>query len=137
MSTPRKSSGGGKKGRQPATPAKRATPTTLSRGAAGGAADAAGADFQAEVAAWFAVRILAETHASPLLDLPADSTLQSVACQVASPIDDVHVAVSTGGRVMVQAKRSLSMSAKPSSELASVVRQFVRAERHPTSSELD
>jgi len=29
------------------------------------------------------------------------------------------------------------MSAKPSSELASVVRQFVRAERHPTSSELD
>jgi hypothetical protein len=52
-------------------------------------------------------------------------------------IDDLQVSFANGSRCMMQAKRSLSFSTLPGSELASVLEQFVRQSLQATGDEAD
>jgi len=93
---------------------------------AGGAATAGGTGFQARVAAWFAVQVLAEHGAPQLLGLPTGVCPEFVRCESAQSVDDILVGTSDSGFVFVQAKRRISASSSPQSEFASVISQFVR-----------
>lgn len=105
-------------------------------GTGGGAAASRGFDFQHRVAALMAVRILAESHASPPWGLPATTTLDFLRCETEQPVDDLLVGTSAGGLVFIQTKRKVQLSADATSDLASVLDQFVRqfiASRTPGS----
>lgn len=92
----------------------------------GGSAAAGGFDFQNRVAAWMAVHILAEKGASLPWDLPAGTTLEWLRCETEEPVDDLLLGTSDKGIVFTQIKRTLRLSSRPDSELASVFDQFVR-----------
>ena len=104
----------------------RARPRAAAKKSGGGAATAAGMDFQHRVSAYCAVRVLAERDGTGLWDLPATATLQYLYCETGQPVDDLLVGTNEEGVAFVQAKRKLSLSPQPSSELASVLEQFVR-----------
>ncbi len=93
----------------------------------GGSAAAGGASFQARVAAWYAVRLLADDYAEPLPGLPAHARPAELWCETDKPLDDIEVCASDGSRLLIQAKRSLGASRKENSELAKVARQLVAA----------
>jgi hypothetical protein len=92
----------------------------------GGSATQAGITYQNRVAAWLAVRILAEEDASPLWGLPTSSSLAFIRCETEQPVDDIMVGTSDGGHAFIQVKRSLSMDTSEDSALASTISQFVR-----------
>ena len=93
---------------------------------AGGAATQAGINYQNRVAAWFAVRILAEQDATPLWDLSATSTLEFLRCETEQPVDDMMVGTSDRGHIFIQAKRSINLESSIDSKLGTAVSQFVR-----------
>jgi hypothetical protein len=92
----------------------------------GGAATASGMNFQALVAAWYAVGILAEDEMPPPLGLAAGTRLEWLMCESGEPVDDLLVATSSGGFLFGQLKNSISLVETPKSEFAGVVDQFVR-----------
>lgn len=92
----------------------------------GGSAIQAGINYQNRVAAWLAVRILAEQDASPFWGLPASSTLEFLRCETEQLVDDIMIGASDGGHAFIQVKRSLSMDSSEDSALASTISQFVR-----------
>lgn len=94
--------------------------------AAGGAATTAGIDFQNRISAWFAVRILAEKHASPLWGWPASSSLEFIRCETEQPVDDLMVGDSEGRIAVAQIKHSVSLEKSPDSPLGKTISQFVR-----------
>jgi hypothetical protein len=103
------------------------------RRSGGGVATSLGMDYQFRVAAWAAVRILAEQDASLLWDLPVGTVLESVRCEAGSSdidsgvaVDDIILQTSSGGRIYIQAKRTLQLSSLPTSELGKTIEQFVR-----------
>ncbi|HEY3256558.1 MAG TPA: hypothetical protein VGJ91_21510, partial [Polyangiaceae bacterium] len=102
-----------------------ATPARTPRCNAGGSAAAGGIDYQGDVAAYFAVLILAEQDAQPPLGLPANVTLEGLVAETVDDVDDLKIATSAGGFLFVQAKRSLRFSTKEDSEFGGVMRQFV------------
>ncbi|WP_437751828.1 hypothetical protein [Sorangium sp. So ce1389] len=98
----------------------------MTKRTAGGAATIGGTAFQVGVASWFAVKILAENHATPPFALPVDTTLRDILLETAQPTDDLKVSTFQGGQILVQVKTSLTLSPADSSPLASVIDQFVR-----------
>ena len=62
---------------------------------AGGAAMGAGAEYQARVSAWVAVRLLAEEDADPPFGLSAP--VSGIACESSGPVDDLIVTTHAGG----------------------------------------
>ena len=92
----------------------------------GGAAGAAGYEYQHRVAAWFAVNVLAEQGWSPVCRLLAGTTLEGIQCESREATDDVLVHTSQDGYLFGQVKRSLNLSTKSDSPFASAVAQFVR-----------
>jgi len=92
----------------------------------GGAAAAGGMDFQHSVAAWVAVHILAERDVEPPWELPSEMTLEWLRCETEHPVDDLLVGTSAGGLVFAQIKRTLRLSKREDSDLASALDQFVR-----------
>lgn len=99
--------------------------------AAGGAAAAAGADYQNTVAAWFAVRVLAETEVHPDFGLPVSVTYETVRVQTGQRLDDVGIDVvdrqsRERGHIFVQAKSRLRASTGASSDLAKALKQCVQ-----------
>lgn len=98
---------------------------------AGGAATAAGMDFQNRVAAWFATRILAAEHAAPLWGWPSNSTLEFVRCETEQPIDDIMVGDSEGRIAVVQVKHSLALEKGSESSFGKTMGQFVRQYLRP------
>jgi hypothetical protein len=96
------------------------------RNVAGGAATQAGITFQNRVAAWIAVRILAEQDVSPLWDLPEITTLERLYSETTEPVDDLLVNTSAGGFVFIQVKHRVNLTAQPGSSFASCLDQFVR-----------
>lgn len=92
----------------------------------GGAATQAGTDYQNRVAAWIAVRILAEQDASPPWDFPGHFTLEFLRCETEQPVDDLLVGTSGNGHVFIQVKHTLSLETSKGSDLASSLDQFVR-----------
>jgi len=91
----------------------------------GGSAAQKGIAFQNRVAAWVAVRILAEQAASPPWDLPVNTTLECVRCETEQPIDDVLVGTSEDGCVFIAVKHRLTLDRGEGSEFALVVEQLV------------
>ena len=96
------------------------------RNVAGGAAAAAGMNFQHCVAAWVAAHILAEKGATPPWGLPAGITLRQLLCETNGPVDDLVAETSENGLVFIQAKRRVNLSPADDSALASAIRQFAR-----------
>jgi hypothetical protein len=96
------------------------------RKSSGGAAAAGGFEFQARMAAWVAVHILADKAASAPWTLSSDTTLEWLRCETEEPVDDLLIATSREGFAFSQIKRSLNLSPAENSELASVADQFVR-----------
>jgi hypothetical protein len=92
----------------------------------GGAATAAGIGFQARVAAWVAVQILAEREAPTPWDLGRHITLTAVSSETANPVDDLLVATSEGGFAFIQVKTGLRVSDDPRGGLARSFQQFAQ-----------
>src|SRR5208337_4958930 len=95
-------------------------------GSAGGAAGAGGFSFQDSVTAWAAVGVLAEQAVTPRWGLDPATFFTEIRCETGLPVDDLMVITSAGGAVYIQVKRSLRLSDKPDSDLASAIDQFVR-----------
>jgi len=93
---------------------------------AGGPAAAGGFNFQHKVAAWFAVRILAEKDAAPLFDLSGDTTLNALECETDLPVDDLLVHTSAKGFIFAQVKHSIDQGTGHDSEYGKTIGQFVR-----------
>jgi len=91
---------------------------------AGGRAGAGGFDYQHRVAAWFAVRVLAGAAAPSVVELWAGS-LSRVDCETGEPVDDARVVPVQGPVLVVQAKRTITLSGTAGSELAKTMDQFV------------
>ncbi|MHB8386397.1 NACHT domain-containing protein [Metallibacterium sp.] len=83
-------------------------------------------DFQHRVSAWLAVLILAEKDAVMPWCLPAGTTLDWLRCETEQPIDDIMAGTSAGGLIFIQAKKTLNLSTRDGSDLASAVDQCVR-----------
>ena len=98
---------------------------------AGGSATAVGMAFQHRVGAWLAVRILAETNASPLWGWPNSSTIEFIRCETEQPVDDIMVGSSDNGLAFIQVKRSISLERNSDSPFAKTVAQFVRQALRP------
>jgi hypothetical protein len=99
------------------------------KGSSGGKAEAAGGNYETLVAAWYCTRILLGRVAPPLFDLPAASRTLSISCQSDEPVDDVVADTSDGGKIFVQAKRSVALSSQETSPLGKTFRQFVQQYR--------
>lgn len=95
-------------------------------GRGGGPATAAGTDFQARLAAWFACAILAEADASPLWDWPETESFETVYAETDAAVDDLYVTNSAGCRAYIQAKFRVQLSDRQDSPLGSALGQFVR-----------
>ncbi|ODT17897.1 MAG: hypothetical protein ABS35_24820 [Kaistia sp. SCN 65-12] len=92
-----------------------------------GRATAGGIGFQAEVGAYAAGLLLAERPLSRLnVGLPGK--LQKVSFETAAHVDDLTIDTDIG-KVFIQAKRTINLSSKAASELASVAAQFVQQYR--------
>ena len=94
-------------------------------GGSGGAATHAGIDYQERIAALIMLQALAQTEDYDALQLDANVTMQALRFEAEHAIDDLVLETSRG-RVFVQAKRSLQLSAADNSDFSSVVGQFVR-----------
>src|SRR5688572_32967956 len=92
---------------------------------AGGARAAGGLSFQAEVFAWWAARAVA--GAAPGLGLDPSARVDAVGCETGFPVDDVGVALSGGGFILVQAKAGLRRLDARSTDLRKAVDQVVTA----------
>lgn len=94
------------------------------KGTGGGAATGAGVRFQARMAAWLSVHILAEDNAETPWELT--SSLRNVSCETSAAVDDIFAGTAEGGRIYLQAKRKLTLSPRPTSPLGSGLEQCVR-----------
>ena len=87
--------------------------TTAARGALGGAADEAGGDLRASVAAW-AVSFGLAGRPLPLGELPQDQSSVPVAIRLETDalVDDIQIDLRNGGRVFIQVKSGVSVRAR-------------------------
>ena len=90
----------------------------------GGAAAQTGINYQNRVAAWFAVRILAEDAASRPWDFPARP--EFLRCETEQPVDDLLLGLSDSGFVFVQVKHRLTLAKDSASAFGETIDQFVR-----------
>jgi hypothetical protein len=97
----------------------------MKRESAGGAATAAGMDFQNRVAAWYCVAIIAEQDVTVPLCLGSGTTFESIRSETGLPIDDLLIETSAGGFIFGQVKRTISLSQTRNSGFASALNQFV------------
>ena len=92
----------------------------------GGSAAGGGFDYQNRVAAWLAVRILAESAVATQWSLTdADTTLEFIRCETEQPVDDILAGTSKGGLLFFQVKKTVDLSKNSDSSLASAASQFV------------
>lgn len=92
----------------------------------GGATAVTGFQFQAKVAAWMAVQILAEQSGPSLWDLSAGTTLKFLRCETEFPVDDLLIGTSEEGCIFVQVKHTTNLERTHNSALAATLDQFVR-----------
>lgn len=91
-----------------------------------GQATSAGTSYQDRVAAWLAVRVLAESAASPLWHLSADVSFEFVRCETEQAVDDIMVGTSADGFIFIQAKHTVTLSPRSTSDLAKALQQYVQ-----------
>ena len=92
---------------------------------AGGAATTSGTTFQEDVAIWYACLILAEQNGG-LFSLANSVIFDGFICETAQPSDDINIGFSNGGRILIQAKSSISLSNRKGSEFNKVIHQFIK-----------
>jgi len=110
-----------------ATRSRRAAAAGPAARRGGGGATAGGVTYQASVAAWSGVAVLANEHAAGLPGLPAGAVPEEIWCETTEALDDLGVPTSAGVRLQVQAKRTLSLTTSPTGEFAKVCAQLVDA----------
>lgn len=97
------------------------------RSSIGGAANAAGETFRADVAARIAVHVLAQR---PIRDVGPSNIPRRMRLESGSEADDIEVTMAEGGTAWIQAKRRLELSVDRQKPLAKafdqLVRQYVR-----------
>jgi hypothetical protein len=98
---------------------------TSRSGRRGGAATTAGIDFQGRLAASIACAILAESETAVPWGWPEDVTVESIGLETREHVDDIGITSSIGARAHVQAKLTLSLSEKTTSEFGKAMRAFV------------
>jgi len=81
--------------------------------------------FQAAVATWFAVHLLADEPIGSLFGLEPNRRIENLQCESDAPVDDVVVGLSGGGTIYVQCKTRPSLSAAKDSALARTLQQLV------------
>jgi tetratricopeptide (TPR) repeat protein len=91
----------------------------------GGARAATGLTFQAEVFAWWAARAVDNAPAG--LGLDPEVRIEAVGCETGFPVDDVGVALSNGGFVLIQAKSGMRRLEPRAQDLRMAVDQLVNA----------
>ena len=100
--------------------------TTAPKRTGGGSAAGGGFDYQNRVAAWLAVRILAESAVATQWNLTdADTTLEFIRCETEQPVDDILTGTSKGGLLFFQVKKNVDLSKNNDSSFASAASQFV------------
>ena len=100
--------------------------TTVPKKTGGGSAAGGGFDYQNRVAAWLAVRILAESAVATQWSFTeADTTLEFIRCETEQPVDDILAGTSKGGLLFFQVKKNVDLSKSSDSSFASAVSQFV------------
>ena len=92
---------------------------------AGGAALHAGADYQQRISALLLICMYSRFDLSQLLGYGSPLTPATVSYETSSAVDDINVKCREGTDVLIQAKRSLSLSSLPQSEFVGVINQFV------------
>lgn len=92
---------------------------------AGGARAAGGLTFQAQVFAWWAAHAI--SGAAPGLGLDPQAQVEAVGCETGFPVDDVGVALSDGGFILVQAKSGMRRLDPRARDLRDAVDQLVSA----------
>jgi hypothetical protein len=96
------------------------------KGSAGGAAAAGGMEFQAQVVAWLASQVVAETPAPWEL---RPTVLEAVGAETSQPVDDAGALTSSDGYIAVQAKHGLRATSASDGPLAEALRQVVEQYR--------
>ena len=101
-----------------------AAPTTLMR--AGGRATEAGISFQAAVATWLAVHILAQLPVGGRFGINNQALPIAIRLETGVHLDDIEVTQSDNGALHIQCKTSANLSSDLSSPLAKTVGQLAR-----------
>ncbi|TDY85008.1 UNVERIFIED_ORG: hypothetical protein DFO49_5058 [Herbaspirillum seropedicae] len=97
-----------------------------SRGvSSGGAAAAAGIEFQAQLGALFSIQLLTQSPVDLALELGTAAPVW-IRLETEAPVDDILVATSNDGFIAVQAKTSVNLSTSAIGGLAKTIQQFVR-----------
>jgi hypothetical protein len=96
------------------------------KGQSGGAAAQIGSRYEARVAGWYCVRMVAGASAQPPLQLPTGTRFRFVRSQTEAPVDDVLVETDQGGVIFVQVKSGLRLGSGADSAFRSVIDQFIR-----------
>ncbi len=91
----------------------------------GGQAMQSGADYQARVAAWLAVRSLAERSIAEKIDCPNAFFVESLFCEAPVAVDDTIAESNDGDVSYWQAKHTINFSEAPSSDFRKTIDQFV------------
>lgn len=102
---------------------KQKAPRTLATG--GGNATASGVNFQQSLGAIFGLWLITETPIDPRLQL-GSARITSFRMETELPLDDAFATTSAGGIICAQAKNTLSLSNRLSSEFGKTVDQIVR-----------
>lgn len=92
---------------------------------AGGRATEAGMAFQAAVATWFSVQMLADMPIGTAFGLLADSRIAELQCETGDALDDVVVRLTDGGTIYVQCKTRPGLTTSTDSLLAGALAQLV------------
>ncbi len=98
-------------------------------GSGGGAAASGGIEFQAAAGAIYCALMLTEENSSILDPKGPCGQVEAVAFEQDAAVDDIVVSFQGAARAALQAKRGLTLSDKPGSEFAKVIRQFATEHR--------
>ncbi|MGO9120251.1 MAG: hypothetical protein ACLQPD_21885 [Desulfomonilaceae bacterium] len=99
--------------------------TNASNSRGGGAAVAAGVQYQARVTAWWAAHVLLQSVGiGKQFDLPDSAMATRIYCETTDSVDDVRIEFNDGV-IFGQCKRSLQRSTSPDSEFGGVFHQFL------------
>lgn len=104
---------------------------------AGGAAVHAGVNYQQRISAILLISLYSKFDLSNFFEHTTPLTPEAVSYETAAAIDDINIKCKEATEVFIQAKRSISLSERDTSEFVSVIDQFVRSFlMHPSSDHL-
>lgn len=102
----------------------------------GGAATAAGIDFQQRLGAFVIANAICSMPTTIALQLPLASKISAIQFESKEIVDDLLVHTTHGDRIFIQAKRTLSFSIAADSVLAKVIGDFVNNARRYTDDKI-